>query len=135
MLRAAPAARIVNVFSGLGSLEINTDPDSPFYGVKPLGYNASKAALNMFTLNLAWELRDTKAKVNSVCPGYAATDLNNHSGPGTASDGAIAIVKYAQVGRDGPYCRLFFIKTARTAGSWRLFPNSKRVGTYVLRSL
>jgi NAD(P)-dependent dehydrogenase (short-subunit alcohol dehydrogenase family) len=107
LLKAAPAARIVNVSSGLGSLEINTNPDSPFYGVKPLGYNASKAALNMFTVNLAWELRDTKAKVNSVCPGYVATDLNNHSGPGTAADGAIAIVKYAQIGEEGPTAGFF----------------------------
>jgi NAD(P)-dependent dehydrogenase (short-subunit alcohol dehydrogenase family) len=107
LLKAAPAARIVNVSSGLGSLEINTNPDTPFYGVKPLGYNASKAALNMFTVNLAWELRDTKAKVNSVCPGYVATDLNNHSGPGTAADGAIAIVKYAQIGEDGPTAGFF----------------------------
>jgi NAD(P)-dependent dehydrogenase (short-subunit alcohol dehydrogenase family) len=75
--------------------------------VKPLGYNASKAALNMFTVNLAWELRDTKAKVNSVCPGYVATDLNNHSGPGTAADGAIAIVKYAQIGEEGPTAGFF----------------------------
>ena len=107
LLKAAPAARIVNVSSGLGSLEVNTNPNSPFYGVKPLGYNASKAALNMFTVNLAWELRDTKAKVNSVCPGYVATDLNNHSGPGTAADGAIAIAEYAQIGEDGPTAGFF----------------------------
>lgn len=50
LLKAAPAARIVNDSSGLGSLEINTKPESPFYGVKPLGYNATKAALNLFTL-------------------------------------------------------------------------------------
>ncbi len=107
LLKAAPAARIVNVSSGLGSLEINTDPSSPFYGVKSLGYNASKAALNMFTVNLAWELRETKVKVNSVSPGYVATDLNNHIGPGTAADGAIAILEYAQVGEDGPTAGFF----------------------------
>lgn len=107
LLKAAPAARIVNVSSGLGSLDINTDPQSPFYGVKPLGYNASKAALNMFTVNLAWELRDTNAKVNSICPGYVATDLNNHSGPGTAADGAIAIARYVQIGNDGPTAGFF----------------------------
>ena len=107
LLKAAPAARIVNVSSGLGSFEINTNADSPFYGTKPLGYNASKAALNMFTVNLAWELKDTDIKVNSICPGYVATDLNNHSGPGTAADGAIAIVQYAQTGEDGPTSGFF----------------------------
>jgi NAD(P)-dependent dehydrogenase (short-subunit alcohol dehydrogenase family) len=101
LLKAAPAARIVNVSSGLGSLDINSNPDSPFYGVKPLGYNSSKAALNMFTVNLAWELRDTNIKVNSICPGYTATDLNNNSGPQTIEEGSIAIVKYAQIGDDG----------------------------------
>ncbi len=102
LLKAAPAGRIVNVSSGLGSFGVNTSPESPFYGVKPLGYNASKAALNMFTVNLAWELRDTPIKVNSICPGYTATDLNNNSGPQTLEEGSIAIVKYALLGDDGP---------------------------------
>lgn len=102
LLKAAPAARIVNVSSGLGSMGINSNPDTPFYGIKPLGYNSSKAALNMFTVNLAWELRDTRIKVNSICPGYTATDLNNNSGPQTIEEGAIAIVKYAQIGDEGP---------------------------------
>ena len=102
LLKAATAGRIVNVSSGLGSFGINISPESPFYAVKPLGYNASKAALNMFTVNLAWELRDTNIKVNSVCPGYTATDLNNNSGPQTIEEGSIAIVKYAQIADDGP---------------------------------
>ncbi len=102
LLRAAESARIVNVSSGLGSLAINGDPSNPFYHVKVLAYNASKAALNMFTVDLAYDLRDTKIKVNSVCPGYVATDLNNHSGPGTVEEGAIAIVRFAQLPEDGP---------------------------------
>lgn len=102
LLKAAPAARIVNVSSGLGSLGLNSDPSSPYYPVKPLGYNASKAALNMFTVNLAWELRDTGIKVNSICPGYTATDLNNNSGFQTVEEGSIAIVKAALAGDDGP---------------------------------
>lgn len=43
----------------------------------------------------------------SVCPSYVATNLNNHSGPGTAADGAIAIVKYTQIGEDGPTAGFF----------------------------
>lgn len=58
-------------------------------------------------MNLGWELKDTKIKVNSICPGYVATDLNNHSGSGTAADGAIAIVRYAQIGEDGPTAGCF----------------------------
>jgi len=102
LLRAAQDARIVNVSSGLGSLAINSDPDSPFYHAKVLAYNASKAALNMFTVDLAYDLRETKIKVNSACPGYTATDLNNHSGPQTVEEGAIAIVRLAQLPSDGP---------------------------------
>ena len=102
LLRAAERARIVNVSSGLGSLAINSDPNSPFYHAKVLAYNASKAALNMFTVGLAYDLRDTGIKVNSACPGYVATDLNNHSGPGTVEEGAIAIVRLAQLPEDGP---------------------------------
>ncbi len=102
LLRAAESARIVNVSSGLGSLAINGDPGSPFYHAKILAYNASKAALNMFTVGLAYDLRDTRIKVNSACPGYTATDLNNHSGPQTVEEGAIAIVRLAQLSEDGP---------------------------------
>jgi NAD(P)-dependent dehydrogenase (short-subunit alcohol dehydrogenase family) len=101
LLRAAESARIVNVSSGLGSLAINADPNTPFYAVKVLAYNASKAALNMFTVDLAYDLRDTKIKVNSACPGFTATDLNNHSGPQTVEEGSIEIVRLAQLPDDG----------------------------------
>jgi NAD(P)-dependent dehydrogenase (short-subunit alcohol dehydrogenase family) len=102
LLRGAESARIINVSSGLGSLGLNSDPTSPFYPVKPLGYNASKAALNMFTVDLAWELRDTKIKVNSICPGFTATDLNGNSGTQTIEEGAEAIVRFAQQPDDSP---------------------------------
>ena len=102
LLRAAPSGRVVNVSSGLGSIGLNGDPASPYYHAKILAYNASKAALNMFTVDLAYDLRDTRIKVNSACPGYTATDLNNHSGPQTVEEGAIAIVRLAQLPEDGP---------------------------------
>ena len=95
LLHKAPAGRIVNVSSSLGSLTLNGDPSSTYYGAQYIGYNASKAALNMFTVDLAYDLRDTKVKVNSVCPGYTATDLNNHSGHQTIQEGAEAIVRVA----------------------------------------
>lgn len=102
LLRAAGTAQIINVSSGLGSLAINGDPTSPYYHAKSLAYNASKAALNMFTVDLAYDLRETGVKVNSVCPGYTATDLNNHSGHQTIEEGAVAIVRLAQGHKDGP---------------------------------
>ena len=102
LLRAAVSAQIVNVSSGLGSLTINGDTSSPYYHAKALAYNASKAALNMFTVDLAYDLRETRIRVNSVCPGYTATDLNNHSGPQTIEEGAIAIVRLAQMSSEAP---------------------------------
>ncbi len=102
LLRAAEKAQVINVSSGLGSLGINGDPNTPYYHAKALAYNASKAALNMFTVDLAYDLRDTKVKVNSVCPGYTATDLNNHSGHQTIEEGAIAIVRLAQTSDETP---------------------------------
>lgn len=102
LLRAAPAARIVNVSSGLGSLTLNGDPDWEFAAVKLLGYNASKAALNMLTVHLAWELRDTAIKVNSADPGYTATDLNNNQGPQTVQEGAAETIRLALLPANGP---------------------------------
>ena len=63
--------------------------------MKLLAYCASKAALNMFTVQLAYELRDGGIAVNSVNPGYTATDLNGHSGPQTVEQGAAEIVRLA----------------------------------------
>lgn len=102
LLRAAESARIVNLSSALGSLALNGNPESPFYPVKVLAYNASKAALNMFTIDLAYDLRDTKIKVNSASPGFVATDMTGHRGTQTVEEGAIEIVRLAQLPDDGP---------------------------------
>lgn len=102
LLRAAPAARIVNVSSGLASLTLNGDPDWAFAAVKLIGYNASKAALNMLTVQLAYELRDTAIKVNSADPGFTATDMNAHRGIQTVEEGAAEPVRLALLPPDGP---------------------------------
>lgn len=102
LIKASPSARIVNVSSGLGSLALNADPTSPFAAVKPLGYNGSKAALNLFTIQLAYELRDTKVKVNASNPGYTATDLNGNSGTQTVEEGAADPLRMALLEDDGP---------------------------------
>lgn len=101
LLRAAPAARIVNVSSGLGSLTLNADPTQPFAAFQFLGYNTSKAALNMLTIQLAYEVRDTAIKVNSVSPGMVATDMNPQ-GTLTTQEGASEPVRLALLPADGP---------------------------------
>lgn len=100
LLRKSPAGRIVNLASTLGSLALNGDPSSPYYAARLMGYNASKAALNMLTVQLAAELRDTPILVNSVSPGYVKTDLTGHNGYMTPEEGARLPVKYALLGAD-----------------------------------
>ena len=100
LLRKSPAARIVNLSSSLGSLTLNGDSTSPYYSARLIGYNASKAALNMLTVQLAEELRDTPIVVNSVSPGYVKTDLTGHNGFITAEEGAKLPVEYALLGED-----------------------------------
>ena len=107
LLRNSPAPRIVNVTSGLGSLTLHNDPTWKYYQVKAAVYNSSKAALNMFTIALAYELRDTPFKVNAVDPGFTATDFNHHSGTGTVEDAAARLVKYAVVDASGPTGKFF----------------------------
>jgi NAD(P)-dependent dehydrogenase (short-subunit alcohol dehydrogenase family) len=102
LLRRSPAGRIGNVSSGLGSLAQNADPGWAFAQVKFLGYNASKAALNMLTVQLAFELKDTPIKVNSADPGYTATDLNDHRGTQKEEEGAAEAVRLALLPADGP---------------------------------
>jgi NAD(P)-dependent dehydrogenase (short-subunit alcohol dehydrogenase family) len=102
LVRNATSGRIVMVSSGLGSLTWNADPNWPFSAIKPLGYNGSKAILNMMTVQLAWELRDTSIKVNTVNPGYTATDLNGNSGTQTLEEGAAETVRQSLAPDDAP---------------------------------
>ena len=95
LLRRSPAGRIVNLATTLGSLAINGDPSSPYYDARLIGYNASKAALNMLTVQLAAELKGTGIAVNSVAPGYVRTDLTGNNGYMTAEEGARLPVEYA----------------------------------------
>ncbi|MEX8548047.1 MAG: SDR family oxidoreductase [Mucilaginibacter sp.] len=116
LLKQSPEPRIVNVTSGLGSLTLQDDPAWKYYQVKPAAYVASKAALNAYTIVLAYDLRDTPFKVNAVDPGYTATDFNNHSGPGTVPDAAARVVKAALLGSDGPTGQFFSDDNAPETG-------------------
>jgi|ERR1035438_305464 NAD(P)-dependent dehydrogenase (short-subunit alcohol dehydrogenase family) len=79
----------------LGSITQNGDPAWKFAAVKLIGYSASKAALNMFTVQLAYELRVTPIKVNSADPGFTATDSNDHRGHQTVEEGGPETVRLA----------------------------------------
>jgi NAD(P)-dependent dehydrogenase (short-subunit alcohol dehydrogenase family) len=102
LLKKSKHGRIVNVSSSLGSLTLSSDLKSPFADFLALGYNTSKSALNSMTIQFAKELKDTPIKVNAICPGYCATDINGNSGPRSAAQGAVAAIQYATIGEDGP---------------------------------
>lgn len=78
LVKQATAGRIVNLASPLASLTLGGANAWDLFG-----YSASKVAVNMLTVQLAYELQDTAIKVNSANPGYTATDLNNFAGTDT----------------------------------------------------
>lgn len=102
LIRRAPAGRIVNLSSILGSLGLHGDPKSPIYAMKAFAYDASKTALNAFTVHLAHELRDTKIKVNSAHPGWVKTDMGGLAAPMELSEGGKTSVQLATLPDDGP---------------------------------
>ncbi|MEP6484034.1 MAG: SDR family oxidoreductase [Rudaea sp.] len=101
LIRKSPAGRIVNVSSGLGSLTMHSDPTSPIYNYKIPAYDVSKSAVNAWTVHLAWELKDTAIKVNTIHPGSVKTDMNS-AGDLDVEEGAKSSVELALIGKDGP---------------------------------
>lgn len=102
LLKGSAAPRIVNVSTSMASLTLAADIGNPNYPTRYVAYQSSKSALNMYTINLAYELRDTLFKVNAVCPGYTQTDFTNQQGTSTAEEAGQRIVKYALIDQNGP---------------------------------
>nr|WP_272214514.1 SDR family oxidoreductase [Marinicella sp. W31]MDC2880134.1 SDR family oxidoreductase [Marinicella sp. W31] len=110
LLKTSPSGRIVNVSSELGSLTQNADPAWAFAEHQLIGYNASKAALNMLTIQLAKLLAPSGILVNSADPGFTATDLNGHQGFQSTKQGAAAPVRLALLRLLRPHGWLFQCK-------------------------
>jgi len=102
LIKKSPAGRIVNLSSILASLTLHADPKSPIYNAKSFAYDASKTALNAFTIHLAWELRDTKVKVNSAHPGWVKTDMGGPNATMELSEGGKTSAALATLPDDGP---------------------------------
>ena len=115
LLCKSEAGRIVNVSSSLGSLTVRSDAANAFVDFHTLGYDASKCALNLFTVELARELRDTPIKVNAACPGWIKTDMGGPNAPGNVEQGADTPVWLATLPPDGPTGGFF---NSRKAVPW-----------------
>lgn len=102
LIRKSPAGRIVNVSSMLGSLTLHSDPQAGLDQMKPFAYDASKTAVNQFTVHLAALLKDTPIKVNSAHPGWVKTDLGGEEAPLDTEEGAKTSVALATLDSDGP---------------------------------
>jgi NAD(P)-dependent dehydrogenase (short-subunit alcohol dehydrogenase family) len=102
LLRKSEAGRVVNLSSILGSLTLHTDPKSDVYNMKVFAYDASKTALNAFTVHLAHELRNTEIKVNSAHPGWVQTDMGGPNAPMPLSEGGKTSIRLATLPDDGP---------------------------------
>lgn len=102
LIEKSAAGRVVNLSSVLGSLTLHSLPESPIKQTKALAYNASKTALNAFTVHLAAELAGTSIKVNSAHPGWVKTELGGEHATMEIADSAKTSVRLALLGADGP---------------------------------
>lgn len=102
LIKKSPSGRIVNMSSILGSLSAQADPKSAIYDFKAFAYDASKTALNAFTIHLAHALKDTKIKVNSAHPGWVKTEMGSDKAPMEVADGAKTGAELALISDSGP---------------------------------
>jgi NAD(P)-dependent dehydrogenase (short-subunit alcohol dehydrogenase family) len=100
LLQRSATPVVVNVSSALGSLTSATNPATPTYAYPGVAYPASKAAVNMITVQFAKAFPNMR--INAVEPGFTKTDLNGNTGIQTVEQGAEIIVRMAQIGPDGP---------------------------------
>lgn len=106
LLKKSDAPRIINVSSQLASLTFHSNSRNPNHRIYDV-YSCSKTALNAFTVMLAKEFSHTNFKINSIEPGYTATDLNQFKGTQTVEQAAKSIVKYATLDSEGPTGKYF----------------------------
>jgi NAD(P)-dependent dehydrogenase (short-subunit alcohol dehydrogenase family) len=106
LIKKSDAGRIVNVSSILASLSIHSR-EGGLSSYKPFAYDASKTAVNTFTIHLAAALSDTNIKVNSAHPGWVRTDMGGPHAPLSPAEGARTAVRLATLGPDGPTGKFF----------------------------
>jgi NAD(P)-dependent dehydrogenase (short-subunit alcohol dehydrogenase family) len=102
LLKAAPAARVVNVSSAAGSIAETADPKSPYGFLHTSSYRLSKTSMNIITAMLAKSLWDSPIKINAMCPGWTKTDMGGDGAPNSPEQGAAVAFKLATLDADGP---------------------------------
>ncbi|MGW2893983.1 SDR family NAD(P)-dependent oxidoreductase [Streptomyces sp. NPDC001212] len=100
LLRRSASPVVVNVSSGLASFAHVADPGHPAAAYPGVAYPASKAAVNMITVQYAKAF--PAMRINAVEPGFTKTDLNGNTGIQTVEEGAEIIVRMAMPAPDGP---------------------------------
>ncbi len=102
LLMKSAAGRIVNLSSIVGSLTLQSMEKSPIDPAKAFAYNASKTALNAYTIHLAHELKNTNIKVNSAHPGWVKTELGGPHAPMEIADSYKTSLRLATLDSHGP---------------------------------
>src|SRR5215813_6418955 len=102
LVKKSDFGRIVNLSSALDSSTLRSDPESFLYDFKIPAYDASKAAVNSFTVHLAYELKDTPIKVNAAHPGWVKTEMGGENAPMEIEDGVKTSVELATLSDDAP---------------------------------
>jgi NAD(P)-dependent dehydrogenase (short-subunit alcohol dehydrogenase family) len=108
LIEKSLSGRIVNVSSIKGSLTLNADPESVIYNMKAFGYDASKTALNAFTIQLAHALKDTNIKVNTIHPGWVRSAMGGSSADIDEKEGSETSIYYALIDENGPSGGFYF---------------------------
>jgi len=112
LIKKSPAGRIVNLSSILASLTLHSMPNSPIDPAKAFAYNASKTALNAYTVHLAHELKDTSIKVNSAHPGWVKTELGGEHAPMEVAESGKTSVQLATLDANGANGGFFHVGEA-----------------------
>lgn len=110
LIKKSDAGRIVNISTILSSLTLHSAKDSPIQPAKEFAYNASKTALNAYTVHLAAELKNTNIKVNSGHPGWVKTELGGPNAPMEVEDSYETSLYLATLDDEGPTGGLFHKK-------------------------
>ena len=102
LVKKSDAGRIVNLSSILGSIGEHSDPNSQIFAWRLPAYDSSKAAVNMYTAELALALKGTAIKVNAAHPGWVKTDMGGEQAPMEIIDGVKTSVALATLPAEGP---------------------------------